>query len=144
MRPLPLFVVMLLAGPVARADGSAMRQAHVATLAAELRLDPPAAERVQSLVDKYKARMAPLERADVALVEQLHTMLLLSAPDAQRMKWASATLVKNRQKLQSLRDDRLRELQKMLTPDQFARLLVRWSTLTREFRREARRHRSGR
>jgi hypothetical protein len=57
------------------------------------------------------------------------------------MKWLSAELVKNRERLQSLRDDRLRDLQKTLTPEQFARLLVRWPTLTREFRREARRAR---
>ncbi len=142
MRSFLLFAV-LLAGPVARADGP-VRQAHVATLAAELHLDAPAAERVQSLLERYKERMAPLQRADVALVDQLHTLLLLSTPDAQRMRWASSTLVKNRQKLQSLRDDRLRDLQKMLAPEQFARLLVRWSALTREFHREARRHRPGR
>ncbi len=144
MRPLPLFAVLLLAGPVARADGASLRQAHVATLAAELRLDAPAAERVQSLLDKYKERMAPLQRADAALVDQLHTLLVLSAPDGQRMRWAAGTLVKNRQKLQSLRDERLLELQKLLPPEPFARLLVRWSMLTRQFRREARRYRSGR
>jgi Spy/CpxP family protein refolding chaperone len=134
---LPLVAVILLAGPVARADGSSVRKAHIATLATELQLDASTAERVQSLVDKYKTRMAPLQRADAALVEQLHTLLLLSTPDAQRMKWVSGTLVKNRQKLQSLRDDRLHELQKTLTPEQFARLLVRWPTLTRQFHREA-------
>ncbi len=138
MRQLPLVAVILLAGSVARAERPSLRQAHVATLASELRLDAPAAERVQSLLDRYKARMAPLQHADAALVGQLHTLLVLSTPDAQRMTSASATLVKNRQKLQSLRDERLRELQKTLTPEQFARLLVRWPTLTRKFRHEAR------
>jgi Spy/CpxP family protein refolding chaperone len=139
MRSLPLVALLLLAAPLARADGSPVRQAHVATLASELRLDAAAAERVQSLVDRYKARMAPLERADVTLVEELHTLLILSTPDAGRMKQVSATLLKNRQKLQSLRDERVRELQKTLAPEQFARLLVRWSSLTKQFRREARR-----
>jgi hypothetical protein len=141
MRQLSLVAVILLSSQVARADGAPLRQAHVATLANELRIDAPLAERVQSLLDKYKQRMAPLQRADAALIEQLNTLLLLSAPDAPRMKWVSGTLVKNRQKLQALRDDRLHELQKMLTPEQFSRLLVRWSALTNQFRREARRAR---
>jgi hypothetical protein len=141
MRSLPFVAVVLLAGSVARAGGTPARQAHVATLATELRIDAAGAERVQSLVDRYKTRMAPLERADVSLVEQLHTLLILSTPDAGRMKQVSATLLKNRQKLQSLRDERVRELQKTLTPEQFARLLVRWSSLTKQFRREARRAR---
>ena len=41
-------------------------------------------------------------------------------------------------------DDRLRDLQKMLSPEQFSRLLVRWSALSSEFRREARRARRSR
>lgn len=139
MRLLPLAAVMLLAGQVAHADGSAVRQAHVATLANQLRLDATAAERTQTVVDKFKARMAPLVRADVALLGQLRTELALSVPDARRMKALSGELVKNRLKLQALRDDRLRELQKTLTSEQFSRLLLRWPTITRQFRREARR-----
>jgi hypothetical protein len=141
MRQLPLVALVLLLAHTARADGTSLRRAHITTLATELHIDAPAAERVQSLLDKYKGRMAPLQRADSGLLEQLHTLLLLSTPDAQRMKWVSGALVKNRQKLQSLRDDRLRELQKMLTPEQFSRLLVRWSAMSNEFRREARRAR---
>ncbi len=141
MRSLSLIAVILCAGPLAHADGSPLRQAHVATLASRLQLDATVAERVQSLVDKYNARMAPLQRADVELFGQLRTELALSAPDARRMKSLASDLVKNRQKLQALRDDRLHELQKTLTPEQFSRLLVRWSSLTRELRRQARRAR---
>jgi Spy/CpxP family protein refolding chaperone len=141
MRPLSLIAAMLLAGPLAHANPSSLRQAHVATLANRLQLDAPLAERVQSVVDKYNARQAPLQRADVDLLGQLRTQLALTVADAGRMKSLSGELVKNRQKLQALRDDRLHELQKTLTPEQFSRLLVRWSSLTRELRRQARRAR---
>ncbi|HEY2745760.1 MAG TPA: Spy/CpxP family protein refolding chaperone [Polyangia bacterium] len=138
MRPFPLAAAVLaLAAPVAHAAPS-VRQAHVATLATELRLDDAAAERMQSTIDKYNARMKPLQRADRELLGALHTQLALSAPDAQRMKSLAADLVKNRGKLQSLRDDRLHDLQKTLTPEQFSRLLLRWPALTQKFRRQAR------
>jgi hypothetical protein len=140
MSRLPLIAVILCAvGGAARADGPTLRQTHIATLARQLQLDPPVAERMQSVVDTYNARMAPLQRADIELVGQLRTQLALSVPDARRLKSLSADLVKNRQKLQALRDDRLHELQKMLTPAQFSRLLVRWTSLTRQLHREARR-----
>ena len=138
-----LLAVALLVGNVARADGPPLRQAHVATLESRLLLDAPTAERMQSLVDKYNAKLAPLQRADVALLGELRTQLALTVPDARRLKSLSGELVKNRQKLQSLRDERLRELQKTLTPAEFSRLLVRWPSLTRQLRRDARRARRG-
>ena len=139
MRPLPWVVAfVLLAGGVARADHASVRQAHVATMANELKLDDATAERAQAIVDRYNARMTPLRRSDGELVVALRTQLRLSAPEAARMKSLSGELVRNRARLQALRDDRLRELQKLLTPEQFSRLLLRWPSLTRQFRREAR------
>lgn len=143
MRQLSLVVVLLVAVPAARADESPVHRARVATLQSQLRLDAAVAERVQLVVDKYGARMTPLQRADVELIGQLRTQLALTVPDARRMKSLSGELVKNRQKLQALRDDRLRELQKTLTPEQFSRLLVKWTSLTQKLRREARRARRG-
>jgi Spy/CpxP family protein refolding chaperone len=143
MPQLALVAVMSLVGSVAWADGPPLRQSHVTTLENQLHLDGRDAERVQSIVDKYTARMAPLQRADVEIIGQLRTQLALTVPDARRLRSLSGDLVKNRQRLQSLRDDRLRELQKTLTPEQFSRLIVRWSALTRQFRREARRARRG-
>ena len=113
------------------------------TLEHQLQVDARDAERVQSIVDKFTAKMAPLQRADVEVFGQLRTQLALTVPDARRLRSLSGDLVKSRQRLQSLRDDRLRELQKTLTPEQFSRLIVRWSALTREFHREARRARRG-
>lgn len=141
MRALALVAVLLLVGPAASAEGPSLRQAHVATLQNQLQLDAREAERVQAIVDKYNAKMAPLGRADAGLLGQLRTQLALTVPDARRLKSLSGELVKNRQKLQSLRDERLRELQRTLAPDQFSRLIVRWSALSRQFRREARRAR---
>jgi len=143
MPQLALVAVMSLVGSVAWADRPPPRQAHVTTLENQLHLDGRDAERVQSIVDKYTGRMAPLQRADVEIIGQLRTQLALTVPDARRLRSLSGELVKNRQRLQSLRDDRLRELQKTLTPEQFSRLIVRWSALTRQFRREARRARRG-
>ncbi|MGZ3438425.1 MAG: hypothetical protein ACXVDD_02870 [Polyangia bacterium] len=140
MRPLLLAAVVLV-GHVAWADVPPVRQAHVATLQSRLLLDASTAERMQSLVDKYNAKIAPLQRADVAILGELRTQLALTVPDARRLKSLSGDLVKNRQKLQSLRDERLRELQRTLTPAEFSRLLVRWPALTRQLRREARRAR---
>ena len=144
MRSLALVALVLAAGPIAWADGPPLRQAHVVTLENQLGLDAAAAERMQLLIDKYNVKLAPLQRADVALLAELRTQLALSVPDARRLKSLSGELVKNRQKLQSLRDERLRELQKTLTPAEFSRLLVRWPQLTRQLRREARRARSTR
>jgi hypothetical protein len=137
MRKLALFAVMLV-GPLAWADAPPVRQTHLVTLEHRLQLDADTAERIQSLIDKYNVKIAPLQRADVALLGQLRAQLALAVPDYARMQSLSGELVKNRQKLQALRDDRLRELQRLLAPDQFSRLLVRWPSLTRALRREAR------
>ena len=137
MRKLALVAAMLV-GSLARADAPPVRQAHLVTLEHRLQLDADTAERMQSIIDKYNVRIAPLQRADVALLGQLRTQLALTVPDYARMKSLSGKLVENRQKLQALRDERLRELQKLLQPDQFSRLLVRWPSLTRALRREAR------
>lgn len=138
MRPLAI-VALMVVGNAAWADS--LRQTHVATLENRLQLDAVTAERMQAIVDSYNAKMAPLQRGDVALLGELRTQVALTAPDAHRLKSLATELVHNRQKLQSLRDARLRELQKSLTPEQFSRLLLRWSQLTRELHRQARRAR---
>jgi len=129
MRWLPFLTVTLLA-PLAWA-GPSSREGKLAILEDKLQIDEPTAGRVQSIVDKYKAKMAPLRRADAAIVEQLNMQLVISKPDDQRMSSLGKELIKNRQKLQEMREDRLHEMQKTLSPSQFARLLVSWPQLAR-------------
>lgn len=139
MRTLTLVLLMLVA-PLARAGRApTLREAQITTLEQRLQLDGDTAGRMQSLIDKYNAKIAPLSRADVALLAQLRQQLALTLPDAQRLRSLSSELIKNRAKLQTLRDDRLREMQKLLAPDQLARLFVQWPYVTRELRHEARR-----
>jgi hypothetical protein len=135
MRWLPLIAVTLV-GSVASASA---RDAQLATLQQKLAIDAATAKRLEGVADKYRAKMAPLRRADAAILGQLDTQLVIAKPDPQRTKLLTAELLKNRDKLHALRDDRLREMQKTLSPEQFARLLVSWPQLTRELRREGRR-----
>jgi hypothetical protein len=138
-----VFLLVTLASPLVFAEPSAtqraqLRQAELTTLQDGLQLDRPTAARMQSVVDKYKARLAPLRRADGALLRQMRDQLQLSSPDPKRVKSLAVELIKNRERLQALRDERLRELQKTLSPTQFARLLVSWPQLSRALSDDAR------
>jgi Spy/CpxP family protein refolding chaperone len=135
MRWLPLIAVTL-AGSIASASA---RDAQLATLQQKLSIDRATAQRLETVADKYRGKMAPLRRADAAILGQLDTQLVISNPDPKRTKVLTAELLKNRDKLHELRNDRLHEMQKTLSPEQFARLLVSWPQLTRQLRREARR-----
>lgn len=130
-RSMALAMAISLGGAPAFAQSS-LHEVGVRALETKAALDSTSAEKVQVVVDRYKPKMDPLRQDDVQILSKLRG----SVDDAQA-KSLTSRLTRNRRKLQALKDDRLHDIEKLLTPSQFARLLSSMSRVDRAVHREA-------
>ena len=145
MRPLlvsvALFSVLGAAG-AARADNLPPGELHsiaVGALATTAHLDVPTAERVQAVVERYRDPILAARIDSTTTLRQLNFVLRSEHPDDRRVKKLSEALIAHRARLEKLKEDRVRDIGKVLTAPQFGRLLVSWRTIERAIRKEARR-----
>lgn len=99
----------------------------------ELKLDEAASARLFPILAKYDEQEMALatERRDIT--RELNALLAAPNPDDARVTAAVNRLLANRSKRHAFKDERLRELRKVLTPVQQAKLVLLLPRLEREF-----------
>jgi Spy/CpxP family protein refolding chaperone len=135
-------ISLLVAAGVARADNLPAAEVHniaVQALERSVQLDAPTAERVQSVVDRYRDSILAARIDSTTTLQQLKLVLRDPHPDDRRVKKLNEALIAHRARLTKLREERVHDMSKVLTPPQFGRLLVSWRAIDRAIRKEARR-----
>jgi len=110
-----------------------MRALRAWRIVEELKLDEAASARLFPILTKYDEQEMALatERRDIT--RELQTLLAAPHPDDARITAAVNRMLANRTKRHAFKDERLRELRKVLTPVQQAKLVLLLPRLEREF-----------
>ena len=123
-----LFATLALLGtaaPVfAHGHGEGKKGARFERMSEKLGLDDAGKARLKQTFDKYRSQMAPLWQ-DARLAHQdLEAELAAAQPDERKLSALTSRLQSDRQKMQTVREQRSTELKSVLTPSQFARLML--------------------
>jgi Spy/CpxP family protein refolding chaperone len=110
-----------------------MRALRAWRIVEELKLDEAGSARLFPILAKYDEQEMALatERRDIT--RELQALLAAPHPDDARVTAAVNRLLANRSKRHAFKDERLRELRKVLTPVQQAKLVLLLPRLEREF-----------
>ena len=110
-----------------------MRALRAWRIVEELKLDEAASARLFPILAKYDEQEMALatERRDIT--RELQTLLAAPHPDDARITAAVNRMLANRTKRHAFKDERLRELRKVLPPVQQAKLVLLLPRLEREF-----------
>lgn len=110
-----------------------MRALRAWRIVEELKLDEAASARLFPILAKYDEQEMALatERRDIT--RELQTLLAAPHPDDARITTAVNRMLANRTKRHAFKDERLRELRKVLPPVQQAKLVLLLPRLEREF-----------
>jgi len=110
-----------------------MRALRAWRIVEELKLDENASARLFPILARYDEQELALaaERRDIA--QELRTLLAAPRPDDAKLSAAIDRMIANRVKRHAFKDERLRELRKVLTPVQQAKLVLLLPRLEREF-----------
>ncbi len=131
VRTIPV-IVALLSGGVARADAN--HDAAVQAIEQKAQLDGPSAERAQKIMERYRGPIGDLRRANRENIHELRALLRGERPDEKRVQKLEQQVFAARAKLTQLKAERMRELEKVLTPAELGRLLVAWTRVNRAIR----------
>jgi Spy/CpxP family protein refolding chaperone len=105
------------------ANHQARMEARMDKLAAKLGLDAQGKATVESTFTRYRSQMKPVWQ-DMKQTRASLESELAGAKDANKLSSLTAQLTGDRQKLASLRQAQMSELQKELTPAQYAQFVV--------------------
>ena len=110
-----------------------MRALRAWRIVEELKLDETASARLFPILAKYDEQELALaaERRDIA--QELRGLLAAPRPDDAKLTAAIERMLANRVKRHALKDERIKELRKVLTPVQQAKLVLLLPRLEREF-----------
>ena len=110
-----------------------MRALRAWRIVEELKLDETASARLFPILAKYDEQELALaaERRDIA--QELRALLAAPHPDDAKLTAAIERMLANRVKRHALKDERIKELRKVLTPVQQAKLVLLLPRLEREF-----------
>jgi Spy/CpxP family protein refolding chaperone len=110
-----------------------MRALRAWRIVEELKLDESTSARLFPILARYDEQELALaaERRDIAI--ELRALLAAARPDDAKLTGAINRMLANRAKKHALRDERINELRKVLTPVQQARLVLLLPQLEREF-----------
>ena len=110
-----------------------MRALRAWRIVEELKLDEGTSARLFPILARYDEQELALaaERRDIAI--ELRALLAAPRPDDTKLTAAINRMLANRAKKHTLRDERINELRKVLTPVQQARLVLLLPQLEREF-----------
>jgi len=110
-----------------------MRALRAWRIVEELKLDETTSARLFPILAKYDDQELTLadERRDIA--QEIRTLLAAPHPDDAKLTAAINRMLANRTKKHALRDERLKELRKVLSPVQQAKLVLLLPRLEREF-----------
>jgi len=110
-----------------------MRALRAWRIVDELKLDETTSARLFPILAKYDDQELTLadERRDIA--QEIRTQLAAPHPDDAKLTATINRMLANRTKKHALRDERFKELRKVLTPVQQAKLVLLLPRLEREF-----------
>jgi Spy/CpxP family protein refolding chaperone len=110
-----------------------MRALRAWRIVEELKLDETTSARLFPILAKYDEQELTLaaERRDIA--HELRALLNAPRPDDAKLTAAINRMLANRAKKHAMRDERINELRKVLTPVQQATLVLLLPQLEREF-----------
>ena len=112
-----------------------MRALRAYRIVDELKLDESTSARLFPILAKYDEQELALadERRDIA--HEIKTLLAAPRPDDAKLNSAIDRMLANRKKRIASRDERIKEVRKVLTPVQQAKLVLLLPRLEREFAR---------
>jgi hypothetical protein len=115
-----------------------MRALRAWRIVEALRLDEATSARLFPILSKYDEREMGLaiDRRDIA--RSLRAEVQSSRPDEARIKTSIDRLLANRERQRAMEDERVKELRKVLTPVQQAKLMLLLPRLENEFARRVR------
>jgi Spy/CpxP family protein refolding chaperone len=115
-----------------------MRALRAWRIVEALRLDEATSARLFPILSKYDEREMSLaiDRRDIA--RTLRAEVQSSRPDEARIKAGIDRLLANRERQRAMEDERVKELRKVLTPVQQAKLMLLLPRLENEFARRVR------
>ena len=110
-----------------------MRALRAWRIVEELKLDESASARLFPILARYDEQELALaaERRDIA--QEIRTLLAAPQPDDTKLTAAINRMLANRVKRHASKDERIKELRKVLTPVQQAKLVLLLPRLEREF-----------
>lgn len=100
----------------------------------ELKLDPDTSAKLSSLLSSFGRQRRDIRRVQMRTMRTLRLAVKSQKPDESKIKADLEKLEKNRDAMQELKNNELRELKKILTIEQQARYVV----FQKEFMREMR------
>jgi len=102
----------------------------------QLALDPATAQRFRAVADKYEPQIAGLHRELGMAMRELKAQLAAAQPDEATLSRLADTIVNDRSKVQALEAQRTADNRSVLTPTQFAKLIVAWPQINRQIKLE--------
>ena len=102
----------------------------------QLALDATTAQRFRAVADKYEPQIAGLHREIGMAMRELKAQLAAPQPDETTLSRLSDTIVNDRSKVQALEAQRTADNRSVLTPTQFAKLVVAWPKINRQIKLE--------
>ncbi|MCU1277833.1 MAG: hypothetical protein JWM53_1379 [bacterium] len=129
-----LIPTMLLRGAApafAQTDPAAAQQvkqetidARVDAFGAKLGLDANALGRFRATVERYGSQLKPLRQDAFATRRTLRDEMGKAQPDDAKLAQLTDHLASDRQQMQSLQSQKMAELKRELTPQQYAKLMM--------------------
>lgn len=105
-------------------------------LTQKLGLDPATAAKFREVSERYQQQIAGVHREVGLAMRELKAQLAAPTLNDARLSQLADTVVGDRQKVQALEAQRTAEYRRVLSPAQFARLIVEWPQINRQIRVE--------
>lgn len=102
----------------------------------QLALDAATLQRFRAVADKYEPQIAGMHREIGMAMRELRAQLASPQPDEALLSRLADTIVNDRTKVQALEAQRTAENRSVLTPTQFAKLVVAWPKINRQVKLE--------
>jgi Spy/CpxP family protein refolding chaperone len=116
-----------------------LRTMRMWRLTALLNLDEATAQRLFPLLHRYDEQLSPLQRQQGDIMVRMRAELQTTRPDPAKLNQAIDELLRLRAQIGAIEAERTREVRKILTPVQQARLVLALPRIERELRGRVRR-----
>lgn len=98
--------------------------------------DPATAARLQDIVGAAEDQLTAVRKEAQATRRDLTQLLKTNPKDIQRLTQLTDQLLRQRQRLQQIENDRTAAMRKVLTPEQYARIILAWRKVNREIQEQ--------
>ena len=119
--------------------GERIRVMRIARLTEALGLDEATAQRFFPILNKYDQKLQPIHQMQADLTRELAQETQSPRPNEQKINAAIEELLRLRQQAQAIELERIRDVRRVLTPVQQARLVLALPQIERQLWRQVRR-----